>query len=216
MLLHDCIFLFFDSTLPVWLSQSMITASDPNPVVSWCLLSWEIQFCLLMSLMRSLHLLLEHRDLWLHTRWMPAQPFAHHMDHVALQLPSCCVMLYATMRSSSASMAPLYTILYSLVYGNIIGAARFHPNPSDDILATWSISPGLKAMNHVCCKCVPHKRRVQFCNSAALLLQSNKNCSLALQAMSLWAHRTNSDNTVTSPAHLVNTHLTKHMPDYQA
>lgn len=147
---------------------------------------------------------------------MSVQPFAHHMDHVALQLPSCCVMLYVTRRSSSASMAPLFTILHSLVHGNIIGAARFHPNPSDDILATWSISPGLRAMNHMCCKCVPHKKSVQFCNSAALLLQSNKNSSLALQAMSLWAQRTHSDNTATNPAHLMITRLTTQMPDYQA
>lgn len=209
-------FFLLDSAFPVWLSRSMITASGSNPVVSWCLLSSEIQFCLLMSLMCSLHLLLVHRDIWLHTRCMSVQPLAHHMDHVALQLPSCCVMFHVTTRSSSASMATFYTTLYSLVHGNIIGTARFHPNPSDDILATWSLSPGLKAMNNVCCKCAPCMSSVQFCTSAAPLLQSHRNCSWTLQVMSLWAHRTNSDNAVTSPAGLVNTHLTTHMPDYRA
>lgn len=210
MQLHAWIFFLFDSAFPIWLSRSMITASGPNPVASWCLLSWEIQFCLLMSLMCSLHLLLVHRDLWLHTRQMSVQPFVHHMDHVALQLPSCCVMCVCSHEKQLCVHGP---ILHHSVHGNIIGAARFHPNPSDDILATWSLSPGLEAMNHVCCKCVTWMRSVQFCNSAAFLLQSNRNCSLALQAMSLWAH---GDNTVTSPEHLVNTNLTAHMPHYQA
>lgn len=149
---------------------------------------------------------------------MSVQPFAHPIctSHVALQLSSCCVMLYVTLSSSSASMATLYNILYLLVHGNISGAAKFHPNTSDDILATWSISPGSKAMNHVCCNVFPISEVCSFAPVQHFCCNPNKNCSLALQAMSLWAHRTNSDNTMTNPAGLVNTHLTTHMSDYQA
>lgn len=187
----------------------MLTAWGPNPIVSWCLLSWEIQFCLLLSLMCSLHLLLVHRDLWFHTRYVSVQPFANQMDHVALQLPSCCVMLYATTRSSSASMATLHSILYSLVHGNIIGAARFHPNSSDDILATWSLSPGLKAMNHVhIVPCYKKFAVLQQCStSAAIHLWHYRQCPCEHTGLIV--------TIVTNPAGLVNTHLTTHMPDYQ-
>lgn len=71
-----------DSAFPLWLGGSMIIASGSNLVVSWCLLSWEIQFSLLMRLMCSLHLLLAHGDIWLLANPQSLQQFAHHMDQV--------------------------------------------------------------------------------------------------------------------------------------